>query len=119
MARLEDKEEQDVVDWAEKHGWIAVKVNILGNVGYPDRIFIGPHGRTVWIEMKKRGQKPRKMQYYRMYTLAEREHTVGWFDNAEEAINFLVAASLPGEGDQDDVVTSMRRSISRSWLGKD
>ena len=118
MSRLEDTEEQELVDWAEANDWLALKVNILGNVGWPDRIFIGHGSVTTYIEMKRRGKKPTRMQFYRMKLLAERGHNVGWFDNAEAAINFLDATSISASRDKHDVVPSMRRSILRSWAGK-
>ncbi len=91
---LEADEEAKLVRHAVNTGWLAMKINILGHRGWPDRLFIGPRGLTVWIEMKKKGQKPRKLQSFRIQQLENYGHRVGWFDNAQDACNFLDAARL-------------------------
>lgn len=50
--------ESTVVSDAIRHGWFVRKVSWIGRKGAPDRVF-GKGGRTVWIEFKKRGEKPR------------------------------------------------------------
>lgn len=57
----EDEIESTVVSDAERHGWFQRKVSWIGRKGAPDRVF-AKGGRTVWIEFKMRGEKPRADQ---------------------------------------------------------
>lgn len=81
--------EKKVVTWAEARGWLAIKMNIQGNRGYPDRLFISPVGVHVWIEFKQPGETLRKLQGYRIRKLKERAVAAHWCDNAAEAKEIL------------------------------
>ena len=41
-----------------------IKLNPLGNTGLPDRLFLVPPGKAVFIEFKKPGGRVRKKQIY-------------------------------------------------------
>ena len=86
---LEADIEKKVVDWAEARGWEVIKMNIQGNRGYPDRLFISLIGIHVWIELKKRGETPRKLQAYRIRKLQKRAVNAHWCDNVAEAKEIL------------------------------
>ncbi len=43
---------------------MSLHLNVLGRIGWPDRIFLYPMGRVVFIEFKLPGEKPRKVQEY-------------------------------------------------------
>ena len=55
MPILEKDIEAKVVVHAKKLGYLARKMNGLGFSGWPDRLFIGPHGEAVFIEFKRPG----------------------------------------------------------------
>lgn len=87
--RPEEKIEQAVVAWAEARGWDAIKMNIQGNRGYPDRLFISQVGVHVWIEFKRPGEKPRKLQDYRLKALRKRSVHATWVDSVAHGQEML------------------------------
>ena len=46
---------------SEANGFLCFKFKSPGNNGVPDRILIG-HGKTIFVETKAPGKKPRKLQ---------------------------------------------------------
>ena len=89
MSQLEKQEEQKVADWCKKHGVLFIKFTPFGSRGWPDRIAVFPGGLHCWIEMKRAGKKPRRLQAHRMGTLQTQGALVAWFDDAETTIDFL------------------------------
>ena len=61
-----EKRERDIEKWLrdkiQKLGGIAMKFTSPGNDGVPDRIAILPGGRVWFIELKKDGEVPTKIQ---------------------------------------------------------
>lgn len=58
---LEAGIEDQVVAWAENHGWEVRKIKYIGRRGAPDRHFYG-YGRVVMIEFKRPGEPLRADQ---------------------------------------------------------
>ena len=81
--------EQRVVRWAEKNGVPSLKLELQHNAGWPDRVFLLPGGRAVFIEFKRKGEKPRKLQDHRIMQLTLLGFEVTWTDNSGDAIAFL------------------------------
>lgn len=50
-------------------GGRAYKFVSPGNDGVPDRLVVLPGGRIGFVELKQKGEKPRKLQQYRMAEL--------------------------------------------------
>ena len=71
-------------------GVVTLKLNILGNRGWPDRLVILPEGRTVFIEFKIPGAELEPLQKFQHDTLRRLEHKVMTFDNAERATMYVV-----------------------------
>jgi len=44
--------ERDFVKECEHRGWLAVKLNLKGYRGWPDRMIIGPLGQVRFVELK-------------------------------------------------------------------
>ena len=100
---LEKKIEKKVCDYAKKNGFLALKINVVGERGWPDRLFIDPDGWCVWIEFKAPGKKPDPIQQHRMEDLMNRGIPVFVIDNEEiglAVIKELVAARVPKESDE-------------------
>ena len=57
-------------------GGICLKYSNPNMAGYPDRICVMPGGRTLWVELKSEGEKPRPLQLARMDSLKRRGHKV-------------------------------------------
>jgi hypothetical protein len=121
QSRLESKEEQVVVDYMKDlYGVESLKLSLQGNRGWPDREFLLPL-RPAWLEMKRKGEKPRKLQYYRMAHLKKLGYDVLWTDDKNEAIIWLeelYTARLSEAGDTIDVEASLRGSAIRPRIGK-
>ena len=50
-------------------GGLCLKFSSQTDIGYPDRIVLLPGGKTVWVELKSKGGKPRRIQELRMESL--------------------------------------------------
>jgi hypothetical protein len=90
MQVLEKDIEKAFVDALRPMGLIVLKFNLQGNTGWPDRLIIGPDGKTVWVELKRPGEEPTKLQRYRHSQLRERNHEVGVFDDAKKAAAYVI-----------------------------
>ena len=60
-----------------------------GQCGGPDRLILLPKGITAFIEWKRPGEKPRVEQIAYMNDLKKLGHHTNWFDNVEEALEWL------------------------------
>lgn len=88
MPKLEKDEEGVVKTFCHANGVLFIKFTPLGEKGWPDRIAV-VNTYNLWIELKKKGKKPRPLQKYRMKQLAEHGAWVAWFDNAEDCIKWI------------------------------
>ena len=61
----EQRLEQRLVQGVKRLGGIAIKFEPPGWAGAPDRILLLPGGRTMFVEVKAPGQRPRALQRYR------------------------------------------------------
>ena len=59
---LESSVENPVVRYAEDKGVTSIKLKCPGARGKPDRLFLGEGGKIVFIEFKRPGEKPSKLQ---------------------------------------------------------
>lgn len=135
MAKLEKDEEKKVKKWCEAQGVLFIKFTPLGERGWPDRIAVFPGGFQMWVEMKRRGESPRALQYHRMKQLTDLGVVTCWFDNAEDCIDYfedcLAAAEeltnertmdttpLPVEGNRDLDKAMWGRSTAGPRNGED
>jgi len=74
--------EQPSVRFAEKNGWLALKLNNPWCRGYPDRLYVG-YEYHIYIEYKIPGKKPSKLQWKRINDLRKRGAFAFWSDNKE------------------------------------
>lgn len=61
-----------------------VKLGGPGDRGKPDRLFVGPGGRTLFVEFKAPGKRPRKLQLWFFSQMSELGHCVQVIDNVED-----------------------------------
>ena len=66
--RMERQLENACVKWAKGAGWISLKMNVMGQRGWPDRMFI-KGGKVVFVEFKAPSKKPNKLQANMLQTL--------------------------------------------------
>lgn len=68
-----EKRERDIEKWLREKiqqlGGVAMKFTSLGNDGVPDRIAILPGGQVWFIELKKDGEVPTKIQEWQIERL--------------------------------------------------
>lgn len=87
--------ENPTVRWAKSRGILSLKLNLQGNTGWPDRLFLYL-GYQVFIEFKAPGSDLERNQPERVDELVQRGFTVGVFDDHRIAIAFLEATLLSG-----------------------
>jgi hypothetical protein len=80
--------EKKAVEFAHACGWSFFKLAKTGKRGTPDRLFLR-NGEAVFIEFKAPGEKPTKLQLYRIRELIKDGFTATWFDNLDEFKNFM------------------------------
>jgi hypothetical protein len=85
---LEKVTEQTVVDYAVAHGCLVLKLNVTGRRGWPDRMFIYK-GKVFFIEFKRTGEKPSKLQEEIHARLRQHEIAVYIVDSWSRGINLV------------------------------
>jgi len=80
---LESNLEQKVSDYAKQLGVLTLKLNVLGQVGWPDRLYLFK-GRVLFIEFKRQGEQPRKVQVYVHNRIRSHGFTVDVVDNVQQ-----------------------------------
>jgi len=88
---LESAVEGETTDYAKACGCLCLKLNVSGQIGWPDRLYIYK-GRMLFIEFKRMGEKPRKIQEYRHAKIREHGFNVAVVDHVEQGyatINLL------------------------------
>lgn len=102
-SRLEKEIERHVCAYAQEVGILTPKIQVIGERGWPDRLFIDSSGAHVWVEFKKMDEMPEPIQLYRMEQLAERNVLSIVIDNVEAGeglVDAMVAARVPDESNQ-------------------
>lgn len=90
-------------------GGKAYKFTSPGNAGVPDRMVILPGGRVGFIELKRPGEEPRKLQRVRQAELEKLGCYVAVVDSAEraEAVISEMAAQVPATHVRDRLFSEM------------
>lgn len=86
--------ERKLVERIKAAGGLCLKFASVTEAGYPDRLCLMPHGRTLWVELKTTGRKPTKLQEIRHQELRERGFAVYVVDDMitlEQAIKYATA----------------------------
>lgn len=78
-------------------GGKAYKLISPGNAGVPDRLVILPGGKVGFVELKRKGEKPRKLQEYRMRELRSLGCCTAVVDDMESAAQ-AIHAIQSGQG---------------------
>ena len=73
------------MQWLKKQGVERVKTIQLSENGWPDITgVLPPHGKALWIEVKRPGQRPTKLQMYRLKRLKRAGAVAFWTDNVQK-----------------------------------
>jgi len=81
--QLEAKLEEKIVKFARNLGVVAYKFTSPSKRSVPDRIFIFPGNRVVFIEMKRLGEKPTDNQWREINKLIDQGAEVYVCDSSE------------------------------------
>lgn len=88
---VENDIEQEACDLVWQYlGIEGSKLKILGDTGYPDRIFWIPGGRPLLIEFKQPGEEPRAKQLHIHEQLRGLGYEVQVHDNAIDAFQAVI-----------------------------
>lgn len=71
--------------WCKSVGARCKKLRIENERGFPDRTVLLPNGVAVFVELKRRGEKPSPLQKQWLTWLAAHGYACGWADNFEDA----------------------------------
>ena len=121
---LESKIENKAVALVYKYlGIEGKKLNIIGEDGYPDRIFWVPGGKPLMIEFKIPGKEPRPKQKQVHNYLRELGYRVEVHDNAIKAFESVIAAVDTTQLSEESLEILARASsicpLLRSRAGED
>lgn len=93
LARHADTSEKSIeaylVRKVEEAGGLCLKFTSHTQVGYPDRLVLMPRGKVAWVELKSKGEKPRRIQEVRMERLEALGFDVHVADSREMIDNIL------------------------------
>ncbi len=78
---LEKEIEKKIVTYAKSKDFLAYKFASPSNRSVPDRLCIGPTGNIFFIEFKREGEMPTKLQEYTFKILRARGITVAVIDD--------------------------------------
>lgn len=70
-------------------GGLSLKFSSFTDIGYPDRLLLWPGGKATWVEVKSRGEKPRKIQEFRMARLRSMGFEVYVVDSKDKVDEIL------------------------------
>jgi hypothetical protein len=87
-------------DWCRKQDYLVIKLTTLGlygEAGWPDYLVLPGGGRVIFVEMKRPGEEPTKLQRHRHEELERKGYIVLVARSPEEArASTLRAASVSG-----------------------
>lgn len=87
------KRERDIEEWMRKKieqlGGVFMKWVSPGNDGVPDRVVILPGGAVYFIELKRDGERPRKLQKWQQDRLRKLGCDVRTVEGMKEARQFI------------------------------
>ncbi len=109
MFRAESKVENDFVADLEEWGFmhnidvVTLKLNLRGRKGWPDRLVMWEGGHMMFIEFKRPGEEPRRLQVYVHKQLRALGFEVQVHDNTRNALDAVEAkiraTTTPNKGD--------------------
>lgn len=94
---LEKYIEKKICDYARSVGCIVYKFTSPNQRSVPDRIIIAPGGAVGWLEIKRKGEVPTKLQAIEHEKLRKIGATVSWVDdifNGQEFVGKLLRISM-------------------------
>ena len=75
--------EKAICDYAKSKNFLVYKFTSPGHVGVPDRIFIAPNGKVIFMEVKGPGKKPTALQMREISRLLDHGVAACWCDSVQ------------------------------------
>jgi Holliday junction resolvase len=88
MEKLESVIQHDIIVYLERCGFYVIKILQCNKNGTPDLMAI-KEGKTIFIECKRKGQKARPLQEYRIQELINHGVVAVVVHSVEEVITIL------------------------------
>lgn len=85
---LESKVQSDILGIGLRRHWFCAKVEFKSFKGGMDTVFIRD-GRTLWIEVKRRGEGARRQQEIRAQQMRDHGAEVHLVDTVDDAVEIL------------------------------
>jgi hypothetical protein len=104
---------------ADKLCILHVKLNIRGRRGWPDREFLIPGGKPLFMEFKRPGEEPEPIQEFIHGQLRDAGYTVLVIDNTIAGFAALDATRVSTQGGEAFARTRWRRFVPGSRSGED
>lgn len=86
---LERSVEDECNREAKRRGVMSLKIVALGRAGFPDRTLLARGGRVAFLELKRPGEEPRKLQRWWLRKLREYGFPAGWTDTQQGVLDFF------------------------------
>lgn len=93
---LEKDIEKDIGTYARSKGCLYYKFTSPNNRSVPDRIIVAPGGAVGFLEVKRAGQCPTKLQTIEINKLKQMGCIVAWVDSVPEGKAFVDKVRLSG-----------------------
>jgi hypothetical protein len=119
LVRLESDVEKKVCKHADELGIMHIKINIRGRRGWPDREFLIPGGKPLFIEFKRPGEKVEPIQEFIHGQLRDAGYNVLVVDNATCGIAALESTRVSAESSKASAGTRWSRFVPGSRSGED
>ena len=104
--------ENYIVGYAKERRFLVHKLNNSASDGWPDRLFVSPTGDHIYIEFKRKGEKLRPLQEYRINELCVRKCVVYVVDNREDGKH--VIQYHQGNMDSEAISRKVRRNYDKT-----
>ena len=89
MIERESDIERKLYNYVKRQKGRCLKLNPAGMVGIPDRMILLPGGVIHFVELKRKGQKPRPIQLHWLRKLTDLGFSAFWADNYEDIIDHI------------------------------
>jgi hypothetical protein len=91
--RRESAVERAIVEFAELHGAMTLKLSGQGMRGKPDRLFLH-QGKTLFLEIKRKGMRPTTLQARAISEINEHGVAADWCDCIGDGVKIITRELL-------------------------
>jgi hypothetical protein len=115
----------NLTKWSREHGILvtALKLNLTGRRGWPDRLIMWEGGNLLFIEFKRPGEEPRKLQVFIHGIIRDLGFEVEVYDDAHIALGRVQAKIRATAPPTKEYEIGGERSrvqvILEAWEGQD